>query len=51
MRDDLLWIYEGLTQYWGNVLTARAGMRSAEQTATRLFNIRSETVRVVGRPA
>jgi predicted metalloprotease with PDZ domain len=32
MRDDLLWIYEGLTQYWGNVLTARAGMRSAEQT-------------------
>ena len=32
MRDDLLWIYEGLTQYWGNVLTARAGMRTPEQT-------------------
>ena len=32
MRDDLLWVYEGLTQYWGNVLTARAGMRTPEQT-------------------
>ena len=32
MRDDLLWVYEGMTQYWGNVLTARAGMRSLEQT-------------------
>ena len=32
MRDDLLWVYEGMTEYWGNVLTARAGMRTAEQT-------------------
>ena len=32
MRDDLLWVYEGMTQYWGNILTARAGMRTAEQT-------------------
>lgn len=32
MRDDLLWVYEGMTQYWGNVLTARAGMRTKEQT-------------------
>jgi predicted metalloprotease with PDZ domain len=32
MRDDLLWVYEGLTQYFGNVLTARAGMRTAEET-------------------
>lgn len=31
MRDDLLWVYEGMTQYWGNVLTARAGMRTPEQ--------------------
>ena len=31
MRDDLLWVYEGMTQYWGNVLTTRAGMRSPEQ--------------------
>ena len=32
MRDDLLWVYEGMTQYWGNILTARAGMRTAQQT-------------------
>jgi predicted metalloprotease with PDZ domain len=32
MRDDLLWVYEGMTQYWGTVLTARAGMRTPEQT-------------------
>ena len=32
MRDDLLWVYEGMTQYFGNVLTARAGMRSPSDT-------------------
>ncbi len=32
MQDDLLWVYEGMTQYWGNILTARAGMRTPEQT-------------------
>ncbi|HEV2364077.1 MAG TPA: peptidase M61 [Caulobacteraceae bacterium] len=26
MRDSLLWVYEGLTQYWGYVLAARAGL-------------------------
>jgi predicted metalloprotease with PDZ domain len=28
MKDDLLWVYEGLTQYLGEVLTARSGLRS-----------------------
>jgi predicted metalloprotease with PDZ domain len=31
MRDDLLWVYEGMTQYWGSVLSARAGFRTPEQ--------------------
>jgi predicted metalloprotease with PDZ domain len=31
MQDDLLWVYEGLTQYYGEVLAARCNMRSAEQ--------------------
>jgi len=31
MRNDLLWVYEGLTDYYGNVLTSRSGMRTAEQ--------------------
>ncbi len=26
MRDSLLWVYEGQTQYWGFVLAARAGL-------------------------
>ena len=28
MKDDLLWVYEGLTEYLGNVLTARSGLRT-----------------------
>jgi predicted metalloprotease with PDZ domain len=31
MGDSLLWVYEGQTQYWGFVLTARSGMWSAQQ--------------------
>lgn len=32
MRNDLLWVYEGLTEYLGARLTARAGMRTPEET-------------------
>jgi predicted metalloprotease with PDZ domain len=31
MIADLLWVYEGLTDYLGNVLTARSGLWTAEQ--------------------
>jgi len=31
MKDDLLWMYEGLTNYLGFVLTARSGLLTAEQ--------------------
>jgi predicted metalloprotease with PDZ domain len=31
MIGDLLWVYEGLTDYLGNVLTARSGLWTAEQ--------------------
>jgi len=31
MVGDLLWVYEGLTEYLGDVLTARAGLWSPEQ--------------------
>jgi predicted metalloprotease with PDZ domain len=31
MGDTLLWVYEGQTQYWGFVLTARSGMWSAQE--------------------
>src|ERR1022692_2399518 len=28
MQDDLLWVYEGLTSYLGDVLSARSGLRN-----------------------
>src|SRR5581483_5054598 len=31
MGDSLLWVYEGQTEYWGYVLTARSGMWTADQ--------------------
>ncbi|HEU0276517.1 MAG TPA: peptidase M61 [Rhodanobacteraceae bacterium] len=31
MGDSLLWVYEGQTQYWGFVLTARSGMWTPDQ--------------------
>lgn len=39
MRDSLLWVYEGMTQYWGVVLTARAGMRTPEETRDLLARV------------
>lgn len=31
MRDSMLWLYEGQTQYWGQVLAARAGLWTKQQ--------------------
>ncbi|MBS1803434.1 MAG: M61 family metallopeptidase [Acidobacteria bacterium] len=31
MHGALLWVYEGMTQYWGDVLAARSGLKSADQ--------------------
>ncbi len=39
MRDDLLWVYEGMTEYFGFVLTARSGMRTPEQTRDLIATI------------
>jgi len=30
MRDDLLWVYEGMTEYYGLALTARSGLWTPE---------------------
>ena len=32
MRDSLLWVYEGQTQFWGYVLQARSGLVSKQET-------------------
>ena len=31
MKGELLWVYEGLTEYYGDVLTARSGIWTAQQ--------------------
>ena len=36
MQDTLLWVYEGQTQYWGRVLTARSGLATVEQSRLSL---------------
>ncbi len=42
MRDSLLWVYEGMTQYWGQVLSARSGMWSRE-TALEAMAVNAAT--------
>jgi predicted metalloprotease with PDZ domain len=36
MRDSLLWVYEGQTQFWGQVLAARSGLWTKQQTLDQL---------------
>jgi len=36
MQGSLLWVYEGQTQYWGNVLAARSGLRTKQQALDAL---------------
>lgn len=36
MRNGMLWIYEGQTEFWGRVLAARSGLRSRQETLDKL---------------
>jgi predicted metalloprotease with PDZ domain len=36
MRDSLLWVYEGQTQFWGTVLAARSGLWTKQQALDAL---------------
>ncbi|MGH6782193.1 MAG: peptidase M61, partial [Sphingomonadaceae bacterium] len=36
MNDDLLWVYEGQTQFWGHILGARSGLFSKQETLDAL---------------
>ena len=42
MKTDLLWVYEGLTSYLGDVLTARSGERTPEQARDALAQIAAD---------
>lgn len=39
MQDSLLWVYEGQTQYWGEVLSARSGLETADQIRDQIAGI------------
>ena len=36
LRNSLLWVYEGQTQFWGNVLEARSGMSSKDDVLQKI---------------
>ena len=42
MQTDLLWVYEGLTSYLGDVLSARSGERTPEQARESLAGIAAD---------
>jgi predicted metalloprotease with PDZ domain len=39
MQGELLWVYEGLTQYLGELLTARSGLRTPEEFRENLAQV------------
>ncbi len=49
MRDNLLWVYEGQTQFWGYVLGARSGLYSKQDTLDALAAIAAGMEQRVGR--
>jgi len=39
MKGDLLWVYEGLTEYYGTMLAARSGLWTQEKLRERLAGV------------
>jgi predicted metalloprotease with PDZ domain len=48
-KDDLLWVYEGLTTYYGDVLTARSGLWTPEQFRDHVAVVAARMSHVPGR--
>jgi predicted metalloprotease with PDZ domain len=49
MRNSLLWVYEGQTQFWGYVLQARSGLVSKQDTLDALAQIAGNLQNTRGR--
>jgi predicted metalloprotease with PDZ domain len=49
MKDDLLWVYEGLTEYLGEVLAARSSLFSADDYRDKLAGTAAMLDREYGR--
>ena len=48
MQDDLLWIYEGLTEYYGDVMAARAGLWKPEHYRENLASFAAHVRQIPG---
>ncbi len=49
MRDSLLWVYEGQTEYWGKILAARSGLWTKDQALDEIAYIAARYDNVPGR--
>jgi predicted metalloprotease with PDZ domain len=49
MKGELLWVYEGLTQYLGNLLSARSGLWTEQQYRDHLAQIAADLDHKPGR--
>src|SRR5205807_7438851 len=49
MQDDLLWVYEGLTSYLGDILSARSGVRTPEQFRDAVALLAADLDHIPGR--
>lgn len=49
MKGELLWVYEGLTQYLGNMLTARSGLYTPEEYRDHLAQVAAALDHTSGR--
>ncbi len=48
-RDSLLWVYEGQTEYWGQILAARSGLFDHQQALDSLAVLAAAMQNEVGR--
>ena len=49
MRDSLLWVYEGQTQFWGKVLAARSGLLTRQQVLDQIASLAASLDQLPGR--
>ena len=49
MHDDLLWVYEGLTEYYGDVMAARAGLWKPDEYRENLAVVAASLAAKQGR--
>src|SRR5215469_4009662 len=49
MKGELLWVYEGLTEYLGTILSARSGLLTPSQSRDRIAAVASDMEHRAGR--